>query len=214
MRPEGRRASAGSVRVLPVEKLCPKLDVKAEVVETLLSFLEATPAAGYAPDATGPLARVLPGCSERVDVSFYVAPREVAAESEVARAVLECSRRASGGRFSCGMADLCAALGCDPVEVVRGLAELAGVLPGGSGEAEGRLRFEMAGGEALACQVAEGVGPLSDVAMERLARDLHRRLQDVETGKVARMDAVYRVSQARWDGAGRGDGRRTCSERW
>ncbi|CAG9463915.1 unnamed protein product [Pedinophyceae sp. YPF-701] len=196
-----KRARDGGCRwrVLALDGMCEALDAKREVIETVTAFLEVR---------EPPLLTVHPPCSEFVEVMFFGDPEALAARHPVLTAVLNICPRSRNGRYKVAMAALVAETSAAPHDVLKELADAAGVGRDANGPAGGDgaggaessaagadgVRFELTGGPALVYRLARTAG--DDVDPQEVSGEVFGRMRRVESGQVARLDALYRVAAA------------------
>jgi len=175
-------------RVLDLASLALALDAKAEVVETLLAYLEDLGGGGEGggPLSQPPLLTLHAPVGPRFRVAFYrSAPETLAAADPVVSAILDAAGKPRRGLYSGSTAALAAALGRPPADALSAVAGLA---------ARGECRLDAdagKGGSAFGCTVVCLISrPMNGAALASALAARHGRVVDAAR---ARLDASYRA---------------------
>eukprot|EP00873_Tetraselmis_striata_P020100 jgi/Tetstr1/440364/TSEL_028699.t1 len=159
--------------ILPRKPVSTSTDIKEEVIETVLAYLQSAEEAYL---------KVLPNTVSRVDLMFYkTAPAELSKCHPIIAAFLSATRgRAKkSGAHSAAMADFCTHRCAPPAQVVHELQELASL---------GEIGFSLSKVPAFAYQIHAAAGDIPG-----LAQEIASRLESVEAQQVRRIDACYRT---------------------
>eukprot|EP00884_Botryococcus_braunii_P022637 jgi/Botrbrau1/9057/Bobra.0376s0031.1 len=162
-------AGVGTFVIIPVEQSTTDLDMKEEVIDTLLSYLEA-----------GDEKYVInfPKTGESIKISFYNSnPKELAEQHNVIQTVLHICPKPRRGHYNVKMQDLANEARMSPSEILGALKRLA---------VEEELSFEVSLKKAFSIQIVQQP---SDQA--ELASQLARRHVEVIQRQVRRLDAAY-----------------------
>ncbi|DBA84790.1 TPA: hypothetical protein ACH3X1_016785 [Trebouxia sp. C0004] len=163
---QGSKPGYGTVDVARVAEVC---DMKQEVMETLLSYLEAD---------SDPLIQVLPTTGVTVSVSFYnTAAGKLAAEHAIIRALLQVCPQQRRGCYTAATVDLMNVASMPAAMVMKALQALA---------MTDELRFEVSKQTALAFVVKR-----KPEDMQQLAEAISQRHGIVSKQQAHRLDVAY-----------------------
>ncbi|KAK9804407.1 hypothetical protein WJX72_011416 [[Myrmecia] bisecta] len=160
--------------LVPVKEMCRQADMKQEVMETLLSYLEAD---------NEPYVNVLPTVGKSISVAFYKhTPEQLALNHSIVEMLLAACPHARRGCYTVATAKFANQAGAPPTEVLRQLQQLA---------VQEELRFEVHKLQGLMFEVLRRPEDL-----EALARQLAQRHHLASKAQADRLDTVYRVMAA------------------